>query len=422
MAEGTRRMDANGDDKPAWELAVRQRVYGPTSLLAVSCVSITVLYLAYDMYLPALPTLTDSFGVSDATINLTLFLYMIFQAIGQILGGSLSDKLGRKPVLLAGMGIFTTVSLVCMLATSVWTLVAARAFQGLGAGAAISSMTAIVSDSYEKESFDRAMAILQSLPIIGPVAAPFVGSLLLTAISWKAIFGLIAALGAVCVIALIVLTETLPKSRRIDAGIGRSIVNMGKVCLEPGFAAMVLAVSMSAVPIFGYMAVCSYVYIEDFGLGYTEYSIFYGAMAALSVLSPFIYLSLSRRAKQLSITWICIVATMLSGALALATGSLSALAITLSFVPVFLAEGMFRSQGFIVLLENRDEMRGAASSAANFFYSIFSSLGTVLATLPWLSYELGLGAISLGCGLIAMALWVYLLRSGKAPERYRRES
>ncbi len=407
--------------KPRFALAIHQRVYGPVGLLAVACVTTTVFYFAYDMYLPALPTLTATFGVEESTTNLTLFLYSIFLAIGQILGGSLSDKLGRKPVFLTGMALFTAFSGFCMLATGIWTLICARILQGFGSGIATSAITALITDSYENRSFDRAMTFLQSLPIIGPVVAPFIGSMLLSAINWEAIFGLIAILGVGCLVALALVTETLPRSKRTNVSIGRSISNMARVSKEPGFMAMLIAVSMCALPIFGFMAVCSYIYIEDFGLSYMEYSIIYGAMAALSVIAPLLYLGFSKRVLQRHITWFCIMATIASGILASLFGSISAMAITLSFVPVFIAEGMFRSQGFIVLLENREEMRGAASSAGNFFFSVISSLGTVFATLPWLTYSFGLGVISIACGLISMTLWLYLLKSGHAPSRYIRE-
>ncbi len=400
-------------------LAKPQRFFSSASLLA-TCVCITmVLWIAYDAVIPALPSIADDFGVSSSVANLVLFPFLLSMALGQLVGGTLSDRLGRKPVLVASGALFFAFSILCALSPSIWLLVLFRIPEGLGCGAMMTLLMTVVSDSYRGKAFDRAVALMQALPVIGPIAAPFLGSLMLTLFTWHAIFALLAVLGGASLVAVLLFDETLPPRERTDVGMAASLRGMVPVCREPGFLGTTMALSLVGMPMMAFLAVSSYIYLEQFGVGYVGYSAIYAFTAGVGAVSPFVYLRLSGRVGENAIAKACLAIMGASGVMAGLFGSASAWGMLAASVPLFFVEAIFRSQGFVALLENRAESRGAANSVATFLYSAVSALGTVAASLPWGSFVTGVACITLGCAALAVGIWLCLTKRGHLLERYR---
>ena len=155
------------------QLAVPQKRLGPRSFFVCAMTIQLLLILAIDMYVPALPSMQRSFDVSAAYLNLTVFVFFAFSAISVLLAGPVSDRYGRRPVLLAGVALFTVSSAACAVSPSVEVLVVFRAGEALGYGLVATVETALIKDAYEGDDLKIAMTCLQSLIIIGPAAAPF---------------------------------------------------------------------------------------------------------------------------------------------------------------------------------------------------------------------------------------------------------
>ena len=192
-----------------------------------------VLWIAYDAVIPALPSISAEFGASSSVTNLVLFPFLLAMALGQLISGTLSDRFGRKPVLVVSGALFFVFSALCALAPSIGLLVLFRIPEGLGCGAMMTMLITVVTDSYRGKAFDRAMTIMQALPIIGPVAAPFLGSLMMTLFTWHAIFVLLAVLGAASLVAVLLLDETLPASERLTTGMAANLRSMMPVTKLP---------------------------------------------------------------------------------------------------------------------------------------------------------------------------------------------
>ena len=158
------------------ELAVSQKRLGAWALFVCVIGVELIQILAIDMYAPALPTMSEAFGVSALYLNNTVFSFLFASTIAMVLSGPISDRFGRKPVFLAGCVLFSAGSLLCAMAPSVEVLVVARAIEALGCGCSMTLSAAIVQDAYEGENLKLAMTLLQSLVIAGPVLAPFLGS------------------------------------------------------------------------------------------------------------------------------------------------------------------------------------------------------------------------------------------------------
>lgn len=165
--------------------------------------------LSLDMYLPAVPHMTAAFNTTESTVNLTLVGFFFFMAIGTLIFGPLSDKYGRRGLLVAGTLVYTIFSAACALATSIWLLIIARVLQALGAGCMVAISTAMIKDCFDRRTRNTILAVVQAMAVIAPMLAPIVGAFIVTHAGWRATFAVLAVLGAGCTISLVFLKETL---------------------------------------------------------------------------------------------------------------------------------------------------------------------------------------------------------------------
>jgi MFS transporter, DHA1 family, multidrug resistance protein len=151
--------------------------------------------LSMDMYLPGLPALTKDLGASASTGQLTLTGCMLGIAVGQLFTGPLSDTLGRRRPLLAGLVGYVLASLACAVAPSILTLIVLRFIQGTLGGAGVVIARAIVRDIFSGAEAARVFALLMAVMGVAPVFAPLVGGQALAITSWRGIFVVLAAIG-----------------------------------------------------------------------------------------------------------------------------------------------------------------------------------------------------------------------------------
>ena len=159
----------------SWLIAP-QPLLGIFGLLTLLVVASLITPLSLDMYTPAVPHMTDHFNTNASTVNLTLVGYYLFFSIGLLIFGPISDKHGRRPILIGGMAVYTVGSALCAMATSIWALIAFRVVEALGAGAVSAVSTAVVKDSFCAERREAVLSVIQVMFVIGPVLAPVVGA------------------------------------------------------------------------------------------------------------------------------------------------------------------------------------------------------------------------------------------------------
>ena len=394
----------------SWLVAPQPRL-GIFGLLILLVVASLITPLSLDMYTPAEPHMTDHFNTNASTVNLTLVGYYLFFSVGLLIFGPISDKHGRRPILMGGIAVYTVGSALCAMATSIWALIAFRVVEALGAGAVSAVSTAVVKDAFCAERREAVLSVVQVMFVIGPVLAPVVGAFIVRIADWRVTFWVLATVGAICFVLTVLFKETLPENERYQGSVLGSLCNLGVVAKNKGFTSFLLIVGLFNLPFMAYIAVASYVYIDFFGLNEMGYSLYFAIAALLTALGPFIWLIAQKFMNARRFTNIILTIAGLSGVAMLCVGQISPTLFCVTFLVFAVMQACVRPYSTNILLSQQDDDTGAASSLINFLHTALGSLGMVIAVLPWTNYVEGVGVIIVVSMIVAGLGWFALLRS-----------
>ncbi len=366
--------------------------------------------LTTDMYLPSLPDIARLLGTSTAQAQLTISSYLIGFAVGQIVYGPLSDRHGRKPVLLGAVALYGVASLACAFSTTIETLIAARFVQALGGSGGIVLARAIVRDLYAGHRAGRELSVMGAVMAVAPVMAPIAGGALQDAFGWRSVFFtlvVVAALGAVIVFFL--LPETLG-ARAAEAvspsSIARSYAIVGR---NPAYLAYVGLATFSYAGLFAWISSASFVLQNLYGLT----PLIFGFVFAVGAVGYGIGSTLSARLTRhfhldgiLGIGSAAVAAGGVAMVAALAFGLGSAAALVLSMAVYLAGLGMVLPQSIAGALTPFPERAGAASSLLGFVQqSAAAFAGAVVGVLLGRSaWPLAIAVIL--AGVATLALWL----------------
>ncbi len=251
---------------------------------------------AIDMYLPAMPDIGHSLGAEVGAVQLTLTAFFLSIGLGQLLYGPVSDMVGRKPPLYAGLALFTLASIGCALATDIQTLVALRFLQGLGAAAGMAIPRAIVRDLHTGAEAARLMSLLMLVFSVSPILAPLAGSGVIALTGWRGVFWGVALAGAASVLLVRgALTETRSEAERVDSSRGSALRAYGLLLRDRHFLGLVFIGAFAMAGFFVYLAGSPFVLINHYGLSPTHYSLAFGLNAAAFIGSAQLTGPLGRR-------------------------------------------------------------------------------------------------------------------------------
>ncbi len=359
--------------------------------------------LTTDMYLPALPRMVEQFGASLGLVNLTLVLFFVFFATSILIWGTLSDKYGRKPIIIFCMSLYIVSSLLCSIAGGVYQLIVFRVMQAIGGGASVAVSMAIMKDVFEGRERERALSFVSIFMVIAPITAPTIGALILKVMSWRGIFMVLAGFGAIALTGALFLNETARKDP--DKGIFRTLANLLTVLRNPGFAYPLPLFALMSFPVFIFIGSSSDIYITRFGLSEQIYGLFFGGNAMFSAIGPVIFMVVSRYFRTQKIIAASFFLTLLSGLCVVLLGSKGPLLFALSVVPSTMAASMLRPPSANLLLEQVKKDAGAASSLMNFSFVFIGSMGMYFISLGWGNRILMVGLVYAMVGMINLSLW-----------------
>jgi DHA1 family bicyclomycin/chloramphenicol resistance-like MFS transporter len=233
-----------------------------------------------DMYLPALPSLSRDFGTGAAQTQLTLSACLLGLALGQVIAGPISDALGRRRPLLVGLAAYALASLLCVVAPSVYALVALRFIQGFAGAAGIVIARAIVRDLHSGAAAARFFSLLMLVNGLAPILAPIFGGLLLRYTSWRGIFIVLAIIGTLLLLATATgLSETLPPDRRQSGGVRATITTFRQLLADRPYMGYALSCGLAFAAMFAYISGSPFVLQDIYGISPQLFSVIFGMNA-----------------------------------------------------------------------------------------------------------------------------------------------
>jgi DHA1 family bicyclomycin/chloramphenicol resistance-like MFS transporter len=372
--------------------------------------------LTTDMYLPSLPDIARQLDASTAQVQLTISAYLIGFAVGQIFYGPVSDRHGRKPVLVAAIALYCVASLACALSTSIEMLIVARAFQALGGSGGIVLTRAIVRDIYSGARAGRELSLIGSVMALAPVLAPIAGGLVQTGFGWRATFLTLVIIGLLgAAIVLLLLPETLNVRAAEPVSMRSMFRSYCVVACNPSYLAYLGIASASYAGLFAWISGAAFVLQNlygltpfDFGVAFALGSIGYMTGSALAARMV-IRVGLDG---MLGVGGCACAAGGLGMVVAVAFGLTSSLSLVLP-VAVYLAGlGMVLPQSIAGAMTPFSERAGAASSLFGFVQQSAAALcgaavGWFLGQSAW---PLAVGVAAMGCATLGLWLATYGIR------------
>jgi DHA1 family bicyclomycin/chloramphenicol resistance-like MFS transporter len=251
---------------------------------------VAMMAVSTDLYLPAIPQLIESLGATISQGQMTLSLFLLGFATGQLFYGSISDRFGRKPTLYLGLAIYVMATVGCVVATDISTLIFARFIQGLGGASGPVLARAIVSDSYERRDAAKVMAAIAGAMALVPAIAPVFGSWLLYIFNWRAHFVLLLILALIISIAVSRLQESCKTIGDSPLKLS-NIFSQFSLCLSHrNFVGFTLCGGACYAAMFCYISTTSFIMIELLGVkpeyfGYTFMTIVMGYLTGAIISS-----------------------------------------------------------------------------------------------------------------------------------------
>ena len=314
-----------------------------------------------DMYLPALPTMTTYFDTSVSMVQLGLTFSMIGLAVGQLLIGPISDKVGRRRPLIASMVLFIVSTVACIFSPDVVFFIAMRLLQGIAGAGGIVISRSIATDEFSGHELLKMLAVIGAINGIAPIVAPVVGGVMLSVIDWRGIFLVLLVLGVVLLVGSIMLRESLPVERRSKSGVLGTFASFGVVARNRRFISYVLQQGFAQFILFANIASSPFIIQQHYGYSPLVFSVCFGVNAiAIGVASA---LSVKFRRPEDAVATSCagmLVMSIVIAAVLMLGGSFWAYEISL-FILMF-TMGLTFTASTTLALNSERERAGAASA------------------------------------------------------------
>jgi DHA1 family bicyclomycin/chloramphenicol resistance-like MFS transporter len=373
---------------------------------------------AIDIYLPALPAISEHLQADSRSTQLTLVSFFAAMALCQVFYGPISDMAGRKRPLYFGLGVFAAGAIGAALAPSIEWLIAFRLLQGMGACAGMVITRAIVRDLHTGPAAAELMSRLMLVFSVSPIVAPLAGSLIITFGDWRTIFVVMAAVALLAfVVALFFLEESRPVAARAESSIASALSAYRTLITDPYYLGLVFIAAFGMSSYMIYVANSSFVLIEHFGLTPSLYSIVFSVNAV-----AFIGMSQlnGRLARRFGLRWVIRTAAIGYGVVMLCMALCRSLGI--DSLPV-MAAFLFVGYGFLGLviptsavlaMERHGRIAGTASALMGTLQFVTSAAVVGSGSLIFDGTAQPMIDIIASCAAIVLVLTLVTLRSQPA--------
>jgi MFS transporter, DHA1 family, multidrug resistance protein len=368
--------------------------------------------LSLDLYLPALPQLADDLGASASLAQLSITACLVGLAVGQLVAGPLSDRLGRRRPLIVGLVAFLLASVACAVAPSAAVLVLLRLVQGLAGAAGIVISRAIARDLYSGRALMIFFSRLLLVAGLAPVIAPVLGGQLTRIMTWRGIFGVLAGFGAVLLLAgLFGLKETLPPERRVVGGFRRTLQGYNTLLHDRFFVGCALSSGLAGASMFAYIAGSTFVLQRIYGMSPQGFSLVFGCISLGLVAA-------AQGGARLALIWPLPrvlgfgLTINLFGATALLITVISELplwALIGALVIMVCAVGLIFPTANALAMADYPDLAGTASSLQGLSQFVFGAVAAPLVGIAGEQTALPLGIVATSVSLCAMTSFASLV-------------
>jgi DHA1 family bicyclomycin/chloramphenicol resistance-like MFS transporter len=341
--------------------------FQPRWYFFIALVSVTFIGpLSLHLFIPAMPAVKEAFEVSTGMTQLTMSLAMLSMAFFTVAYGGLSDRFGRKRVLLSGLVLFTCGAVACMLAANLPMLLAGRILQGAGAGCGVVLARAIARDVYGQERVAQVIAYLTAAYVLGPMFAPAIGGQLTTLFGWRALFVFASVVGLVVILAA---TFAVPETRTRSAAPRGVFTGYKSLLRRPRFLGFMLQPGLLSAAFYTQATAASFLAAEHLGVDASDIGVWFFAFPIGFMAGSFIS---GRVGASRSIEFM----TMLGGVIGVANGALlvgwlyfGGITMAALYIPgmfVSLAQGLSMPYAQAGAMAVDTELAGSASGAVVF--------------------------------------------------------
>ncbi len=354
-----------------------------------------------DFYLPAMPELAEYFRTSPSAVGSSLTTSMIGLAGGQILIGPLSDKYGRKVLLVLSMLLFCVSSVCCIYAPSIEMFNLMRLFQGVaGAGGVVLSKS-MATDMFSGEYLAKFLALLGAINGIAPITAPVIGGTVTNFTSWRGIFCLLLAIGLVLLYCTVRIRETLPVPMRMKGSLLSAYAKLFSVFGNPRFTLSTIAMMCSFFTFFAYISSSPFVFQQVYGISALEYSVCFGLNAFFIAVGAM--LSSKFRHYNTALKWGAI--HFAAAALLVAIGQFLSVplpVLMVCYIYMMTAFGVMQPVSMAIAMDS--ERRNAGSASAVFGASSFVA-GAVVSPVVTMGDVMCMSAVVVFAGAVLCLLF-----------------
>ena len=365
--------------------------------------------VSIDMYLPALPQMAHDFGVSTQMIANTLPAYFLGLAVGQLIYGPVSDRIGRKPPLYFGLSLYVIASIACVFASHEWMLIVSRIFQALGGCVGVVIARAAIRDRLDMQGSAQAFSSMMIVMSIAPIVAPMLGGLILTFFHWQMIFVCLAVIGVICWLCIhFFFTESLTVERRLKLSVYQVTTLYAAILKDDSFRVPMMAGCLTGAALFCYISSASAVFMGQYGLSQQQFSYAFAMIAGGIILMSSLNKHLNTRLGVLQRLRLGGAIQYVGTLIILTAGLMTHAPLALLMFGLFLAvSGIgFTSPNAMALAMSKQAARaGTASAIMGSMQFSFGLLGGIILNfLPWKS-SLNMGALM----LIFMSLGMFAI-------------
>ena len=321
--------------------------------------------LSIDMFLPGLPEIKNDFHTTTSNAQLTLSLFMIGLALGNLFAGPISDATGRKKPLWISMFIYTLASLGIVSVTNIEIMIALRFIQGVTGGAASVISRAIASDMYKGKELTKFLSLLMLVNGVAPVIAPAIGGVILSLAVWRMVFIILTVFGILMVIgSLTKVPESLQDDEKDSDGIKEMFKNFKHLLETPKFVLPMLIQGFSFIMLFTYISASPFIIQKIYGMSALQFSIMFAAIGITLIISSqlvgVLVDRIERRQLLKIVTYIQVLGVVIVAITLL--NHLSFWILVIGFIILVAPVTAVASLGFSIAMDESTRGRGSASS------------------------------------------------------------